>query len=95
MHQQVSRIFGKSKIALPKKKAFGKKDAKFVEERRRQLELYTRQIIELCLSQAKSPLVQNPCKQTLCEAIPFLREKLTSQADAPSSGGSGGGYGGF
>jgi sorting nexin-29 len=95
LHQQVSRIFGKSKIALPKKKAFGKKDAKFVEERRQALELYTRQIIELCLSQAKSPLVQNPCKQTLCEAIPFLREKLTSRSEPASAGGGGGGGGGY
>lgn len=91
LHQQVARIFGANKIRLPRKKAFGKKSAKFVEERRKELENYIRQIIQLCLGQTRSPLVQNPCKQTLCEAIPFLREKLS--AGGSSGGGSGGGAG--
>lgn len=94
LHQQVTRIFGTNKIKLPRKKAFGKKSAKFVEERRKELENYIRQIIQLCLGQTRSPLVQNPCKQTLCEAIPFLREKLSSSSGVAGGGGSGGGGGG-
>jgi hypothetical protein len=36
--------------------------------------------MRLCLSQAKSPLLKNPCKQTLCEALPFLKEKMTNES---------------
>ena len=54
LHQQVTRIFGTNKIKLPRKKAFGKKSAKFVEERRKELENYIRQIIQLCLGQTRS-----------------------------------------
>eukprot|EP00040_Diaphanoeca_grandis_P026044 m.145195 g.145195 ORF g.145195 m.145195 type:complete len:875 (-) comp30427_c0_seq1:22-2646(-) len=82
LHRQVQHIFAGNKLVFPKKKAFNfnRKGTKFVEERRISLELYMRQIVRLCLSQRRSPMVINPCKQTFCDALPFLKEKLTGVA---------------
>lgn len=78
--RQVQHIFAETSISLPRKKTLNRKGEKFVEERRRALEQYIRQIVSLCLSQHRSPLVQNPCKQTLCEALPFLRVRSITVA---------------
>lgn len=64
-----------------------------IEKRRIALENYIRQVLLLCLSQKRSPLVQNPCKQTLCEAVPFLKEKL--QANEQPKSKAGGAYSGL
>eukprot|EP00039_Didymoeca_costata_P005218 m.79648 g.79648 ORF g.79648 m.79648 type:complete len:772 (+) comp12721_c0_seq2:142-2457(+) len=84
LHKQVQNIFAGANLKFPKKKAMNRKNTKFVEERRQALELYLRQIIELCLSQHRSPLVQNPCKYSVCEALPFLKEKLANSQESSS-----------
>jgi hypothetical protein len=33
-------------------------------------------VLELCIRQKRSPLLQQPSKKTLCDALPFLREKM-------------------
>eukprot|EP00041_Stephanoeca_diplocostata_P011119 m.180503 g.180503 ORF g.180503 m.180503 type:complete len:898 (+) comp18421_c0_seq2:191-2884(+) len=80
LHRQVHGIFPGQKITLPRKKALNRKGSKFVEERRMQLEQYIRLVVKLCISQPRSPMAMNPCKQTFCEALPFLREKLSGAA---------------
>lgn len=66
-------------MKLPSKRSLARKGPKFVDQRRKDLEQYMRRVLQLCASQMRSPLVQNPCKETLCEALPFLKERLTSQ----------------
>ena len=45
-----------------------------------------RRVLSLCVRQQRSPLLKNPCKQTLVDALPFLKEKLKSGAGAERSG---------
>jgi len=47
LHRQVSAIFTGQKIALPKKRTLNRKGAKFVEERRQQLEQYIRHVVQV------------------------------------------------
>lgn len=79
LHRQVQHIFT-TKLAFPQKKVFNRRGSKFVEDRRQALEAYVRKVVEMCLSQRRSPMVVNPCKQTFCEALPFLKEKLSGVA---------------
>lgn len=95
LHRQVQHIFTDADLRLPKKSTLSKNNPKFVEKRRIALENYIRQVLLLCLSQKRSPLVQNPCKQTLCEAVPFLKEKLSSGADATPAATKGASYSGL
>ena len=78
LHRQVQHVFPEGALRLPKKKAIGRKSAKFIETRRVALQEYLRTVMRLCLSQTRSPLVLSPSKRTLCEALPFVREKLGS-----------------
>eukprot|EP00045_Choanoeca_perplexa_P009414 m.90942 g.90942 ORF g.90942 m.90942 type:complete len:738 (+) comp14886_c0_seq1:65-2278(+) len=83
LHRQVQHLFTGIDLGFPGKKAFSRKSAQFVEGRRKQLDAYMRKVLSLCVRQQRSPLLKNPCKQTLIDALPFLKEKVK-----PGSGGS-------
>ena len=59
-------------IPLPKKKAIGNKDTKFVEARRKMLQDYLRKVVNKIL-EIDDDLNGKPCRETLCKSIPFLR----------------------
>lgn len=73
----MQHIFPEADLRLPSKKTLTRKGPKFVDQRRKDLENYMRQVLRLCALQMRSPLLQNPCKATLCEALPFLKERVT------------------
>ncbi|XP_074136687.1 sorting nexin-29 isoform X1 [Sminthopsis crassicaudata] len=57
--------------SFPPKKAIGNKDAKFVEERRKQLQNYLRNVMNKII-QAVPEFAANPKKETLIQLIPFF-----------------------
>ncbi|XP_015149789.2 sorting nexin-29 isoform X5 [Gallus gallus] len=63
---------------FPPKKAIGNKDAKFVEERRKQLQNYLRNVMNKVI-QTVPEFTANPKKETLIQLMPFF-------VDIPSSG---------
>uniref|UniRef100_A0A8C1NFF7 Sorting nexin 29 n=1 Tax=Cyprinus carpio TaxID=7962 RepID=A0A8C1NFF7_CYPCA len=56
---------------FPPKKAIGNKDAKFVEERRKQLQSYLRMVMNK-LIQTLPEFTAQPTKETLLQLLPFL-----------------------
>ncbi|XP_051529654.1 sorting nexin-29-like isoform X2 [Myxocyprinus asiaticus] len=66
---------------FPPKKAIGNKDAKFVEERRKQLQSYLR-IVMNKLIQTLPKFTSQPTKETLLQLLPFCK-------DTPASSESG------
>ncbi|XP_029417863.1 sorting nexin-29 isoform X2 [Nannospalax galili] len=56
---------------FPPKKAIGNKDAKFVEERRKQLQSYLRSIMNKVI-QMVPEFAANPKKETLVQLVPFF-----------------------
>ncbi|XP_036163963.1 sorting nexin-29 isoform X6 [Myotis myotis] len=73
---------------FPPKKAIGNKDAKFVEERRKQLQSYLRSVMNKVI-QAVPEFAASPKKETLVQLMPFFvsfRGTLTSRCfvDQPS-----------
>ncbi|KAL4240888.1 Sorting nexin-29 [Mactra antiquata] len=66
------------KYEFPPKKSFGKKDAKVVESRRLVLQTYLRTLINYILEK-ESKLSNNPCKETLLDALPFFSDKGTEK----------------
>ncbi|XP_053936278.1 sorting nexin-29 isoform X7 [Cuculus canorus] len=59
---------------FPPKKAIGNKDAKFVEERRKQLQNYLRNVMNKII-QTVPEFTANPKKETLIQLMPFFVEK--------------------
>lgn len=66
---------------FPPKKAIGNKDAKFVEERRKQLQTYLRMVMNK-LIQTLPEFTAQPTKETLMQLLPFCQ-------DTPAAGESG------
>uniref|UniRef100_A0A8D2JL17 Sorting nexin 29 n=1 Tax=Varanus komodoensis TaxID=61221 RepID=A0A8D2JL17_VARKO len=56
---------------FPPKKAIGNKDAKFVEERRKQLQIYLRNVMNKVI-QILPEFTANPKKETLTQLMPFV-----------------------
>ena len=56
---------------FPPKKAIGNKDAKFVEERRKQLQNYLRNVMNKVI-QTVPEFTANPKKETLIQLMPFF-----------------------
>uniref|UniRef100_A0A8C9WKC8 Sorting nexin 29 n=1 Tax=Scleropages formosus TaxID=113540 RepID=A0A8C9WKC8_SCLFO len=69
-------------FSFPPKKAIGNKDAKFVEERRKQLQCYLRMVMNK-LVQTLPQFSAQPTKETLLQLLPFCR-------DMPQTSESGG-----
>ncbi|XP_038831054.1 sorting nexin-29-like isoform X1 [Salvelinus fontinalis] len=67
---------------FPPKKAIGNKDAKFVEERRKQLQSYLRMVLNK-LIQTLPEFSAKPTKETLLQLLPFCQD--TSVASEGSS----------
>ncbi|XP_061329266.1 sorting nexin-29 isoform X2 [Pezoporus flaviventris] len=62
---------------FPPKKAIGNKDAKFVEERRKQLQNYLRNVMNKII-QTVPEFTANPKKETLIQLMPFFIDIATS-----------------
>uniref|UniRef100_A0A8C1TI60 Sorting nexin 29 n=1 Tax=Cyprinus carpio TaxID=7962 RepID=A0A8C1TI60_CYPCA len=62
---------------FPPKKAIGNKDAKFVEERRKQLQSYLRMVMNK-LIQALPEFTAQPTKETLLQLLPFCQDNPTA-----------------
>nr|XP_008122513.1 PREDICTED: sorting nexin-29 [Anolis carolinensis] len=71
---------------FPPKKAIGNKDAKFVEERRKQLQNYLRNVMNK-LIQTLPEFVANPKKETLIQLIPFFIDFQPAGDSARDNGG--------
>ncbi|XP_035260423.1 sorting nexin-29 isoform X1 [Anguilla anguilla] len=69
-------------FSFPPKKAIGNKDAKFVEERRKQLQCYLRMVMNK-LIQTLPEFSASPTKETLLQLLPFCQD--TSQANETGS----------
>ncbi|KAL0983959.1 hypothetical protein UPYG_G00135230 [Umbra pygmaea] len=67
---------------FPPKKAIGNKDAKFVEERRKQLQSYLRMVLNK-LIQTLPEFSAKPTKETLLQLLPFCQD-----SPVPSDGSS-------
>uniref|UniRef100_A0AAQ5Z3K9 Sorting nexin 29 n=1 Tax=Amphiprion ocellaris TaxID=80972 RepID=A0AAQ5Z3K9_AMPOC len=65
---------------FPPKKAIGNKDAKFVEERRKQLQGYLRMVMNK-LIQTLPEFTARPTKETLLSLLPFLVEPKQEPSD--------------
>uniref|UniRef100_A0A8B9YUR7 Sorting nexin 29 n=1 Tax=Bos mutus grunniens TaxID=30521 RepID=A0A8B9YUR7_BOSMU len=65
---------------FPPKKAIGNKDAKFVEERRKQLQTYLRSVMNKVI-QAVPEFTASPQKETLTQLMPFFVD-ITPPGDA-------------
>uniref|UniRef100_A0A8C0UGW2 Sorting nexin 29 n=1 Tax=Cyanistes caeruleus TaxID=156563 RepID=A0A8C0UGW2_CYACU len=69
---------------FPPKKAIGNKDAKFVEERRKQLQNYLRNVMNKII-QTVPEFTANPKKETLIQLMPFFLNEWQHSAQAPYS----------
>ncbi|KAK6328331.1 hypothetical protein J4Q44_G00003090 [Coregonus suidteri] len=74
---------------FPPKKAIGNKDAKFVEERRKQLQSYLRMVLNK-LIQTLPEFSAKPTKETLLQLLPFcldtpVASSKTAQSRSSSS----------
>lgn len=72
LHQQLQSTFPQVRAYnFPPKKAIGNKDAKFVEERRKQLQSYLRSVMNKVI-QMVPEFAANPKKETLVQLVPFF-----------------------
>ncbi|XP_049992237.1 sorting nexin-29 isoform X1 [Alexandromys fortis] len=72
LHHQLQSTFPQVRAySFPPKKAIGNKDAKFVEERRKQLQSYLRSIMNKVI-QMVPEFATNPKKETLVQLVPFF-----------------------
>ncbi|XP_070617222.1 sorting nexin-29 [Erythrolamprus reginae] len=70
-HKLQTRYHQVRSFSFPPKKAIGNKDAKFVEERRKQLQSYLRNVMNKVI-QALPEFAANPKKETLIHLMPFF-----------------------
>ncbi|KAM4525955.1 sorting nexin-29 isoform 2-T2 [Fundulus diaphanus] len=83
LHNQLRTQFPQvDTFNFPPKKAIGNKDAKFVEERRKQLQGYLRTVMNK-LIQALPEFTARPTKETLLSLLPFCQD--TPQANEGGS----------
>ncbi|XP_030630969.1 sorting nexin-29, partial [Chanos chanos] len=83
LHSQLRSQFPQvDTFNFPPKKAIGNKDAKFVEERRKQLQSYLRMVMNK-LIQTLPEFTAQPTKETLLQLLPFCRD--TPQANESGS----------
>jgi len=81
LHLQVSKMYPVlEKLDFPKKKMFGKKDIKFVEQRRRKLQEYLRCLINTCIS-SNTELSTHTSKSDLTSLIPFFGDQYGGDED--------------
>ncbi|XP_032430256.1 sorting nexin-29 isoform X2 [Xiphophorus hellerii] len=74
LHNQLRSQFPQvDTFSFPPKKAIGNKDAKFVEERRKQLQGYLRTVMNK-LIQALPEFTARPTKETLLALLPFCQD---------------------
>ncbi|KAM7007243.1 sorting nexin-29 [Passerculus sandwichensis] len=79
LHQKLQNKYQQVRtFNFPPKKAIGNKDAKFVEERRKQLQNYLRNVMNKII-QTVPEFTANPKKETLIQLMPFF-------LDIPASG---------
>lgn len=72
LHHQLQSAFPQVRAYnFPPKKAIGNKDAKFVEERRKQLQSYLRSVMNKVI-QMVPEFAASPKKETLVQLVPFL-----------------------
>ncbi|NP_083240.2 sorting nexin-29 isoform a [Mus musculus] len=72
LHHQLQSAFPQVRAySFPPKKAIGNKDAKFVEERRKQLQSYLRSVMNKVI-QMVPEFAANPKKETLVQLVPFF-----------------------
>uniref|UniRef100_A0AAR2KRH7 Sorting nexin 29 n=1 Tax=Pygocentrus nattereri TaxID=42514 RepID=A0AAR2KRH7_PYGNA len=72
---------------FPPKKAIGNKDAKFVEERRKQLQGYLRMVMNK-LIQILPEFTARPTKETLLQLLPFCQDTPAASESGSKSGRS-------
>ncbi|KAL7868993.1 hypothetical protein AOLI_G00129810 [Acnodon oligacanthus] len=72
---------------FPPKKAIGNKDAKFVEERRKQLQGYLRMVMNK-LIQTLPEFTARPTKETLLQLLPFCQDTPAASESGSKSGRS-------
>ncbi|XP_044289080.1 sorting nexin-29 isoform X3 [Varanus komodoensis] len=68
---------------FPPKKAIGNKDAKFVEERRKQLQIYLRNVMNKVI-QILPEFTANPKKETLTQLMPFVMRYIFHSGQQPA-----------
>ncbi|XP_065200846.1 sorting nexin-29-like isoform X2 [Planococcus citri] len=74
-HQKLKKEYSiASGFHFPPKKTIGNKDANFVEERRKKIQLYLRQVINFLLTQ-DSHLAVNPTKALFTSRVQFFSEQ--------------------
>ncbi|XP_028634191.1 sorting nexin-29 [Grammomys surdaster] len=72
LHHQLQSAFPQVRAYnFPPKKAIGNKDAKFVEERRKQLQSYLRSVVNKVI-QMVPEFAASPKKETLVQLVPFF-----------------------
>lgn len=77
-HQKLKKEYSTiSGFQFPPKKTIGNKDANFVEERRKKLQLYLRQIVNFLLSQ-DAQLTVNPTKALFTARVQFFSEHFNA-----------------
>uniref|UniRef100_A0A8C4T259 Sorting nexin 29 n=1 Tax=Erpetoichthys calabaricus TaxID=27687 RepID=A0A8C4T259_ERPCA len=74
-HKLRSRFPQVAAFHFPPKKAIGNKDAKFVEERRKQLQSYMRSVMNKVI-QGLPEFTTKPTKETLVRLLPFCMDAL-------------------
>ncbi|XP_050535243.1 sorting nexin-29 [Daktulosphaira vitifoliae] len=84
-HKQLKKQYSVvSTIALPPKKTIGNKGVNFVEERRKKLQVYLRQIINFLIS-INQLLANSPNKYKLVNLIPFFSEQYNQSHNGKRS----------
>ncbi|XKL68388.1 hypothetical protein PGB90_003879 [Kerria lacca] len=83
-HQKLKKEFSVvSTFHFPPKKTLGNKDANFVEERRKKLQLYLRQVINFLILQ-DSHLTLNPTKTLFTSKVHFFSEHYKDNTQSKS-----------
>ncbi|XP_050428502.1 sorting nexin-29 [Adelges cooleyi] len=84
-HKQLKKQYSVvSTIDLPPKKTIGNKGANFVEERRKRLQIYLRQIINFLITINRT-LASSPNKYKLVSLIPFFSEQYNQSYNGKRS----------
>ncbi|VVC40089.1 Hypothetical protein CINCED_3A010372 [Cinara cedri] len=80
-HKQLKKQYNViSTIPLPPKKTIGNKGANFVEERRKKLQIYLRQIMNFLITLNRI-LINSPNKYKLVSLVPFFSEQYNQSHD--------------